>query len=44
LPQACEFLLWPAFQHYLVHPTLAQSPRISISFKIMLKWQDSYMP
>ena len=44
MPQAGEILLWPAFLHHLVHPNLAKETRISVSFNIMLKWQDSYLP
>lgn len=44
LPQAGEILLWPAFLHHLVHPNLAQDTRVSVSFNVMLKWQDSYLP
>jgi len=44
LPREGEILLWPAFLHHLVHPNLSQEPRISISFNIVLRWKDSYLP
>ena len=44
LPKAGEMMLWPAFLHHLVHPNLADTPRVSISFNIVLKWRDSYLP
>jgi hypothetical protein len=27
-----------------VHPNLSETPRISISFNVMLKWSDAYLP
>jgi len=27
-----------------VHPNLSETPRISISFNIVLKWKDEYLP
>lgn len=44
LPRAGELLLWPAFLHHLVHPNLAREPRISMSFNVMLKWQNNFVP
>lgn len=43
-PEPGEILLWPAFLHHLVHPNLADEPRVSISFNIVLKWQDAFLP
>ncbi len=43
-PQAGEILLWPAFIHHLVHPNLSDETRVSISFNIVLRWRESYMP
>lgn len=43
-PQAGEILLWPAFLHHLVHPNLARDTRVSVSFNIMLKWSETYLP
>lgn len=44
LPRAGELLLWPAFLHHLVHPNLADELRVSVSFNVVLKWRDSYLP
>lgn len=44
LPKPGEILLWPAFLHHLVHPNLSDEPRISISFNVVLRWKDSYLP
>lgn len=37
-------LLWPAFLHHLVHPNLAHETRISVSFNVVLRWKDAYLP
>jgi uncharacterized protein (TIGR02466 family) len=44
LPQPGEILLWPAFLTHFVHPNLSEAPRISVSFNVMLKWSDAYLP
>ncbi len=44
LPMAGELLLWPAFLHHLVHPNLAREPRVSVSFNVILSWQDGFVP
>ncbi len=44
LPAAGEVFLWPAFLHHLVHPNLSREPRISISFNVVLRWKDAYLP
>ena len=44
LPQPGLILLWPAFLNHFVHPNLAREPRVSISFNVMLKWSDAYLP
>ncbi len=44
MPEPGMMLLWPAFLHHLVHPNLAAEARISISFNIVLKWSDDYLP
>jgi len=44
LPKPGELLLWPAFLNHFVHPNLSDETRISISFNIILKWSDSYLP
>ncbi len=43
-PTPGTILLWPAFLHHLVHPNLAHEPRISISFNVVLKRSESYLP
>ena len=44
LPTGGDLLLWPAFLHHLVHPNMAEVPRISVSFNVVLKWKPEYMP
>lgn len=44
LPKPGEMLLWPAFLHHLVHPNHSDEPRISISFNIVLRWKEDYLP
>ncbi len=43
-PRDGMILLWPAFLTHFVHPNLSRQPRISISFNVVLKWMDSYLP
>ena len=43
-PTPGKILLWPAFLHHLVHPNLAQAPRISISFNVVLKRDQNILP
>lgn len=43
-PTAGLLLLWPAFLHHSVHPNLSHTPRISVSFNVVLKWSDHYLP
>lgn len=43
-PRPGQILLWPAFLTHFVHPNLSETPRISISFNVMLKWSDAYLP
>jgi uncharacterized protein (TIGR02466 family) len=44
LPEPGLLLVWPAFVHHLVHPNLSDEERISISFNVVLRWRDSYLP
>ncbi|MDH3667590.1 MAG: TIGR02466 family protein [Paracoccaceae bacterium] len=44
LPRPGEVLIWPAFLHHAVHVNLSQEPRISISFNVVLRWKDTYLP
>ena len=43
-PEPGLMLLWPAFINHFVHPNLSKETRISISFNIVLKWSDGYLP
>lgn len=44
LPQPGMILMWPSFLHHLVHPNLSRQKRISISFNVLLKWSEDYLP
>ena len=44
LPVAGDLLLWPSFLHHLVHPNMSDAPRISVSFNVVLKWKNDYIP
>ncbi|MBX2883755.1 MAG: 2OG-Fe(II) oxygenase family protein [Granulosicoccus sp.] len=44
LPKAGTILLWPSFLHHCVHPNLSDELRVSMSFNVLLKWQDDYVP
>ncbi|MDH3221233.1 MAG: 2OG-Fe(II) oxygenase family protein [Gammaproteobacteria bacterium] len=43
-PAPGMILMWPSFLHHLVHPNLSRQKRISISFNVVLKWSDDYLP
>lgn len=43
-PTGGMILMWPAFLHHFVHPNLSEDLRISISFNVVLKWRDDYLP
>lgn len=43
-PEPGLILLWPAFVNHFVHPNLSRQPRLSVSFNVMLKWSDDYLP
>ena len=43
-PEPGMLLMWPAFINHFVHPNLSKATRVSISFNIMLKWSDHYLP
>lgn len=43
-PEPGLLLMWPAFINHFVHPNLSKGTRISISFNIVLKWADHYLP
>jgi hypothetical protein len=36
--------MWPAFLHHLVHPNLSHETRISVSFNVVLRWKEDYLP
>jgi len=44
MPEPGLLMLWPAFLFHAIHPNLSKTPRISISFNIVLKWRDDYLP
>lgn len=44
VPSAGELLVWPAFLHHLVHVNLSREARISVSFNVVLRWRDEYLP
>ena len=43
LPEPGTVLLWHASLNHLVHPNLADEPRISISFNVVLEWANHYV-
>lgn len=43
-PTAGMLLLWPSFLHHFVHPNFATEERISVSFNIVLSWNDNFIP
>lgn len=43
-PTGGEMLVWPAFLHHMVHVNLSHEARISISFNVVLRWRDDYLP
>ncbi len=44
MPEPGLLMLWPAFLNHFVHPNLSKETRVSISFNIILKWADHYLP
>jgi len=44
LPEAGMLLMWPSFLNHFIHPNLSKQTRISLSFNIVLKWTDHYLP
>ena len=44
LPEPGLLMLWPAFLNHFVHPNLSKETRISVSFNIILKWAEHYLP
>ena len=43
-PKPGMILLWPAFVNHFVHPNLSKQLRVSVSFNVMLKWSETYLP
>jgi uncharacterized protein (TIGR02466 family) len=43
-PSAGTMLLWNSFINHSVHPNLAQTTRVSMSFNIALAWTDEQVP
>jgi len=43
-PKPGTIMLWPAYLTHFVHPNLSHHPRISISFNVVLRWSDQYLP
>ncbi len=44
LPEPGMLLMWPSFINHFVHPNLSKETRVSVSFNIVLKWADHYLP
>tara|TARA_R110000787_G_scaffold239367_9_gene345671 strand:- start:6975 stop:7601 length:627 start_codon:yes stop_codon:yes gene_type:complete len=44
LPEPGLLMMWPGSLMHFVHPNLADETRISLSFNIVLKWSDDYLP
>jgi uncharacterized protein (TIGR02466 family) len=44
LPEPGLLMMWPAALMHFVHPNLSDETRISLSFNIVLKWSDDYLP
>lgn len=43
-PKPGMIMLWPAFLNHFVHPNLSKELRVSISYNVVLKWSDAYLP
>lgn len=44
LPEPGLMLLWPSFLHHMVHPNLSDEPRVSVSYNVLLKDVQRYLP
>jgi len=44
LPEPGLLMMWPASLMHFVHPNLVDDKRVSISFNIILKWSNDYLP
>ena len=43
-PEPGLLMMWPGFLNHFVHPNLSKETRVSLSFNIVLKWSDDYLP
>jgi uncharacterized protein (TIGR02466 family) len=43
-PEPGLLLMWPGLLHHFVHPNLSRETRVSVSFNIVLRWSDDYLP
>ena len=43
-PEPGLILLWPAFLMHFVHPNLSSTPRLSVSFNVMLERAGEHLP
>ncbi len=43
-PEPGLLMMWPGFINHFVHPNLSKELRVTISFNIVLKWADHYLP
>jgi len=43
-PEPGMILLWPAFLMHFVHPNLSATPRLSVSFNVMLERPGGHLP
>ncbi len=43
-PEPGLMLLWPSFLHHLVHPNLSDDIRVSVSYNVLLKDVQRYLP
>ncbi|MAO56003.1 MAG: hypothetical protein CMM61_09910 [Rhodospirillaceae bacterium] len=43
-PEPGLLMMWPAFLNHFIHPNLSKETRVTVSFNIVLKWQDHYLP
>lgn len=44
MPTPGLLLLWPSYLHHFVHPNTTDTVRVSVSFNVVLKWRDEYVP
>ncbi len=44
MPEPGLLMMWPSFLSHFIHPNLSKDTRVTVSFNIVLKWQDHYLP